>query len=240
MIRVQPASARFHAEQDWLQSNFSFSFGPYFDRDNTAFGPMRVLNDDFVAAGRGFGAHPHSDMEVVSIVLKGAMRHKDNIGNDAVTSFGEVQLMSAGLGIIHTEFNASDSEELNLLQMWFMPTKRGLQPTYHTSRFDVDALENQLLPVVVPGEPPSPDDPVPAAARIHQDMTIYLGRLQTGTHLALPGAADRRGFLFVIEGRLHLGSGELLEARDAARVENEESVSVTADESALLMWIDLP
>ncbi len=240
MIRIQPASARFHAEQDWLQSNFSFSFGPYFDRGNTAFGPMRVLNDDFVAAGRGFGAHPHSDMEVVSIVLKGKMRHKDNLGNDAVTSFGEVQLMSAGQGIIHTEFNASDSEELNLLQMWFMPTRRSLPPTYHTSRFDLHALEGQLLPVVVPGEPPSADGPVPACARIHQDMTIYLSRLQTGMSRSLPGSAVRRGFLFVIEGGLHLGSGEALGSRDAARIEGEESVTVTADESTLLMWIDLP
>lgn len=262
MITAYPAAARFHAEQDWLRSNFSFSFGPYYDEDNTAFGPMRVLNDDFVAPGRGFGAHPHSDMEVVSIVLQGEMRHQDNLGTVAITSFGEIQLMSAGRGIVHTECNASDTEELNLLQMWFVPTDRGLPPTYHTSRFDVSALHGQWLPVVTSvrdaaggpvGTAMNPATPgnavdigqtatqtVPAVARIYQDMTIYLGRIGAGETLVYEGNRVRRVFLFVIEGSATVGSDVELEQRDALRVYGESRLHIKARQDALLMAIDLP
>lgn len=233
MITVFPASSRYSAEQDWLKSNFSFAFGPYVDENNTQFGPMRVLNDDYVAPGRGFGAHPHSDMEVVSIVLKGQMRHQDNLGNDATTSFGEVQRMSAGRGIIHTEFNASTTEELNLLQMWFMPGERGLEPSYETTSFDLDAAVGTWVPVA--GTEASEH-----VAKIHQDMTIYLSQLQNGQRLAFTQASERRVFLFVIEGKIELGDGTILGTRDSARISGETSVHLSAQEPALVMLVDLP
>jgi quercetin 2,3-dioxygenase len=233
LISLYPASSRFSAEQDWLKSNFSFSFGPYHDKENTSFGPMRVLNDDYVAAGRGFGAHPHSDMEVVSIVLSGKMRHQDNLGNDATTSFGEVQRMSAGTGIIHTEFNASETDELNLLQMWFMPSERGLPPSYETTTFDVDAVRGQWVPV-------AGQQTAAHVAKIHQDMTIYLSRLDDGQEISFSTQPSRRVFLFVIEGEVRVNEQDTLADRDSARITGESELTIKAVNHTLLMLIDLP
>lgn len=234
MIDVRPASSRFSADSGWLRSNFSFSFGPYNDPDNTRFGPMRVLNDDFIAPQKGFGAHPHSDMEVVSIVLTGQLRHADNLGNIGVTSWGEVQRMTAGTGIIHTEFSASDAEELNLLQMWFMPDHRGLPPSYEITRFDPESLYGQWVPVV------SNRNPSSRVAAIHQDMTIYLSRVATGESLQFETSASRRIFLFVIEGKVTINGEHVLGERDSARMAELAQLDVQAEADALVMLIDLP
>ncbi|MDQ0189653.1 pirin family protein [Alicyclobacillus cycloheptanicus] len=233
MISVQRAEERYAAKQDWLSSNFSFSFGPYIDPDNTRFGPMRVLNDDFIAPNRGFGAHPHSDMEVVSIVLKGWLKHQDNLGHVAVTTFGEIQRMSAGTGIVHTESNASETEELNLLQMWFEPMQRGLPPTYEVSAFDVNQLDGRLLKVVS-------HQPAANVAKIHQDVTIYLSRLQAGEAIPFEGNPHRKVFLFVVEGALRVNETTVLQTRDAARMEGESGLTLAADEASFFMLIDLP
>ena len=137
MIQVYPAQSRYHADYGWLKTYHSFSFGDYYDPNNIQFGPMRVLNDDFVAPLRGFGAHPHQEMEIVSIVLKGHLKHEDSTGHTATTTFGGVQRMSAGTGIVHSETNPSPTEEVNFLQLWFLPEVRGLTPSYERTTFNI-------------------------------------------------------------------------------------------------------
>lgn len=232
MIQVYPAESRYVVDLGWLRSRPSFSFGEYFDPDNTSFGVMRVCNDDEVAAGRGFGPHPHSDMEIVTIVLSGAIKHEDNLGNVAVTPAGEIQRMTAGSGMIHAEYNASEIEELKLLQLWFMPSERGLTPSYETSSYDPQRMVNTLLPVVSR----TGSDQV---AAIHQDMTIYLSRLEKDKVISFQQEEGRRVFLFVIEGRLTV-EGIPLGTRDTARIEALSKITIAADEEAFFMLIDLP
>jgi len=233
MINVIPSDARSSFDRGWLRGSHSFSFGEYQDPENTAFGPMRVANDDVIAPGRGFGAHPHSDMEIVSIVLNGKLRHEDNLGNVAVTAFGGIQRMSAGSGMIHTEHNASDTEEVRLLQLWFMPHTKGLQPSYETTSFDPAALAGKLVPIVSP-------DGGPRVATIHQDMTIYLGRLTKDETLTFNQDTGRRMYIFSIEGKLGLNGEYLLNEGDTARVEQRDSIELQAKEDTFYMIIDLP
>ncbi|WP_169084294.1 pirin family protein [Paenibacillus sp. PL91] len=232
MINVFPAATRHFADLGWLRSHPSFSFGAYYDPDRTGFSVMRVCNDDYLTPGKGFGAHPHSDMEIVSIVLAGLIRHEDNLGNSVVSSFGEVQRMSAGTGVIHTEFNASEEEELRLLQLWFMPKERGLAPSYEASRFDVDKLHNALLPVVS-------DKALEQGASIGQNMTIYLSKLEKGKQLDYAVEQGRKQFIYMIEGQLQT-HGETLAAGDTAQIEAADELIFTAIEPAFFMLVDLP
>jgi hypothetical protein len=166
-------------------------------------------------------------------VLNGKLRHEDNLGNVAVTSFGGIQRMSAGTGMIHTEHNASDTEEVRILQLWFMPYTRGLEPSYETTSFDPDALSGALVPVVSP-------EGGARIASIHQDMTIYLGRLAKGQTLSYEQAEDRRMYIFAIEGKLGLNGEHQLTEGDTARVEQTTSMNLDASEDAFYMLIDLP
>lgn len=232
MFQVYPSNSRYSVDAGWLRSHLSFSFGEYFDPNNTSFGVMRVCNDDEVAGGKGFGPHPHSDMEVVTIVLEGKVKHEDNLGNVEVISVGEVQRMSAGTGIVHAEYNGSETEGVKFLQLWFMPQERGLTPSFETKRYDQEQLNNALLPVVSAkgGE---------RVASIHQDMTIYLSRLEQGRELTFVQAEGRRVFLFVIEGKL-LVNGHELGRRDTARIQDVSELEIAALDEAFFMVIDLP
>ncbi|MGG1634627.1 pirin family protein [Paenibacillus sp. FSL K6-3182] len=232
MIDVFPAASRHSADLGWLRSHPSFSFGAYHDPNRTGFSVMRVCNDDYLAPEKGFGAHPHSDMEIVSIVLNGRIRHEDNMGNSVVSSFGEVQRMSAGTGVIHTEFNASEDQELRLLQLWFMPQERGMKPSYEASRFDVDKLHNALLPVVS-------NQVLEQAASINQNMTIYLSKLEQGKQLEYVVEPGRKQFIYIIEGKLSV-HGETLFTGDEAQIEAAEELTLTAAAPAFFMLIDLP
>ncbi|MFC0334986.1 pirin family protein [Paenibacillus sepulcri] len=232
MIQVFPADERYSVDNGWLRGRPSFSFGEYADPANTGFGVMRVCNDDFLDPGKGFGAHPHSDMEIVSIVLKGQIRHEDSLGNVETASAGELQRMSAGTGIVHAEYNPSETEELNLLQLWFMPRERGLAPSYETGRYDAEQLINTLVPVVTP-------DGAGQTASIQQDMTIYLGRPEAGRELIFKQEEGRRMFLFNIEGSLSV-NGTPMAARDTARIESVSRLTLSADEASFVMLIDLP
>lgn len=232
MIQVYPSNSRYLVDLGWLRSGLSFSFGEYFDPENTAFGGMRVCNDDLVAGGKGFGPHPHSDMEIVTVVLRGQVKHEDNLGNAEVTKEGQVQRMSAGSGIIHAEYNASESEELQFLQLWFMPRERGGAPSYETSSYEPSQMVNHLLPVVS-------HTGSEQVASINQDLTIYLSRLERGNELSFHQEAGRRVFLFIIEGQLEV-SGHVLETRDTARIQNEPHLQLAAKEDTTYMLIDLP
>lgn len=232
MIKVYPATSRYSADHGWLQSNFSFSFGDYYDPENTEFGPLCVFNDDIVAGHRGFGAHPHREMEIVSIVLRGQLKHEDSTGHTAITSYGGVQRMSAGTGIIHSEVNPAD-EEVELLQIWFTPNVRQLEPSYETSHYDPAQMKNRLLPVVS-------DNSGPGVAHIHQNMTIYMSELDAGQSLRFTQQEGRRIYVFVIEGALSLNGGTPLQRRDAARITELSSLDLHTEQGAQLLLIDLP
>ncbi|MGO4545251.1 pirin family protein [Paenibacillus sp. 2TAB23] len=232
MIDVFPAAERHSADLGWLRSQPSFSFGGYNDPNRTGFSVMRVCNDDYLAPGKGFGAHPHSDMEIVSIVLDGFIRHEDNLGNSVVSSFGEVQRMSAGTGVIHTEFNASEETELRLLQLWFMPAERGLAPSYEASSFDPNKLHNALLPVVS-------GQGAEQIASIGQDMTIYLSKLEQGKQLSYTVEPGRKQFIYVIEGLLQVNDKQL-ETGDTAQAAALNELAFQADSPSFFMLIDLP
>ncbi|SEG74575.1 pirin family protein [Paenibacillus sp. UNC499MF] len=233
MIKVFPASSRYSTDHGWLVSHFSFSFADYYDPDNTRFGPMRVLNDDTVQGGRGFGAHPHREMEIVTIVLEGRLQHEDSSGHRAVTTYGGVQRMTAGTGIIHSEMNPGQ-EDVTLLQMWFDPEERGLEPSYETTEFRVEALKNSLLPVV------SKSKAGPGVAGIHQDMSIYLSELDEGKAVTFEQPEGRRIFFMVLDGEAALNSGTILGKRDSARITETPSLTISSAAGARFMLIDLP
>jgi redox-sensitive bicupin YhaK (pirin superfamily) len=234
MIQVYPAQSRYHADYGWLKTYHSFSFGEYYDPNNIQFGPLRVLNDDFVAPLRGFGAHPHQEMEIVSIVLKGYLKHEDSVGHTATTTFGGVQRMSAGTGIIHSEVNPSATEEVNFLQLWFLPEVNGLTPSYERTTFDVAKMKNALLPIVTKN--PSSSE----IAHIHQDLTIYLADLEAGRELAFAQQEGRRIFFFVIEGDVTLNGQATLHKRDSARITEMPTLRIASENGARFMLIDLP
>lgn len=234
MIRIFPAESRYSTDHGWLQSNFSFSFAEYYDPNNLHFGPLRVFNDDVVHPGTGFGAHPHKEMEIVSVVLKGQLKHQDNSGGSEVIKPGEIQRMSAGTGIVHSEMNPSDSEEVNFLQLWFLPGEHGLQPSYEQKAYDQSKLKNQLLPVV--SNNPLADHVV----HIHQDLTMYLSELDADQSLTFEQPEGRLIYLFVMEGSLQLNGEAVLNRRGAARISDQPTLSIKALDNASFMLIDLP
>jgi redox-sensitive bicupin YhaK (pirin superfamily) len=232
MIRVIPAAERYHFESDWLSTYWHFSFDHYYDPDNVSFGPLRVFNDDTIAGGGGFPEHPHREMEILTYVLAGKLEHRDNLGNRGVIGAGELQRMSAGTGIRHSESNASKTEPLHLLQFWIHPAERGLKPSWEQKQFAREQRQSRLLPV-------ASGRPLDGALRIHQDATVYISALNPGDHPVLELAPGRRAYVFVIEGALAL-NGKSLAPGDQARVENELRLELQAGKAAELLLIDLP
>ncbi|WP_089965545.1 pirin family protein [Lihuaxuella thermophila] len=233
MMKIYPAASRFTSDHGWLKSHFSFSFAEYYDPNNVSFGSMRVLNDDVVQPLTGFGMHPHRDMEIVSIVLKGQLKHEDSEGNSEILRPGEVQRMTAGTGIVHSEMNPSSTEEVNFLQMWFMPNERGLQPSYEQKAYNQEAMKNHLLPVV--SNLPQSEE----VAYIHQDLTIYLSRLDSNKTLSFQQEENRKMFFFVIEGDVILNQDVKLKKRDSARITDQPALTIQSDSGAFFMLIDL-
>jgi redox-sensitive bicupin YhaK (pirin superfamily) len=234
MIKLYPASSRYTADHGWLRTSHSFSFADYYDPDNTHFGVLRVLNDDVVRPGAGFGMHPHRDMEIVSVVLQGQLLHRDSRGHEETITVGEIQRMSAGTGILHSEMNPSESEEVHFLQLWFFPERKGLEPSYERIAYPTDKMNNALLPVVsqrLRGH---------HIARIHQDVTLYLSNLEAGAKIAFSQEKGRRIFVFVIEGELLLNGEYGLERRDSARIIGVPDLTLSSDRGARFMLIDLP
>ncbi|SOC08611.1 hypothetical protein SAMN05880501_105113 [Ureibacillus xyleni] len=233
MIQHTPSTKRFTAENDWLVSNFSFSFGPYYDPDNTNFGPLRVLNDDIIQPGKGFGIHPHREAEIVSIVLKGQLKHEDSLNNVGILQFGDIQRMTAGTGVLHSEFNPTSDEETHILQLWFMPNEKQLTPSYEDISFDPKKLTNQLLPIVSTNG----GDHV---ARIHQDLTMYLSKVDAGKEIQFEQQVGRKIYLFVIEGSFTINEEVTLNERDDARITELHEITLQAKQDSFILLIDLP
>ncbi len=235
MIKITRSSEHYHHEEDWLSTYWHFSFDGYRDPDKMNFGPLRVFNDDTIAPGKGFGFHPHRDMEIITYVTEGELEHRDDQGNQGVIRAGEVQRMTAGSGIVHSEYNHSKEKPAKLLQMWILADKRGLEPSWEQQKFERKEREGKLLPVIVPERVREG-----GAMRIHQDTYFYVSSLPAGSKLSHPMSQGRKAYVFVIEGSANVG-GQQMETKDAARVENESNpVEISASKPTELILIDLP
>jgi redox-sensitive bicupin YhaK (pirin superfamily) len=225
MIQTIRSKDRYHAETDWLSTNWHFSFDHYHDPENMNFGPLRVFNDDTVAPAGGFPLHSHREMEIVTYIIDGALEHKDNMGNTGVIRPGEIQRMSAGTGIRHSEYNPSEKDPVHLIQLWIMPATQHLRPSWEQKSFSLSDRSGRLLPIAVPAG--KNGNSSSTTVQIHQDATIYTSLLAQGqsvTHKLGPG---RRAYIFVIKGNLKL-NGEKLAAGDQARVSNERELQLSA------------
>ena len=227
---IQRSSERAHFDHGWLKTDHSFSFADYYDPGNVNWGALRVFNDDYVAGGQGFPAHPHRDMEIVTYVLKGELAHRDSMNNHGVVGPGGVQFMSAGTGVRHSEYNNKPDEELHLVQMWVMPGKTGTKPSYGQRDFTVDERRNRWLSIV------SGQESVDAPIRITQDATFAVSRLEDAA-IERAFAPQRYGFLFVADGTVN-ANGETLNAGDAVRIYDVPKLVVQGS-GELVLW-DLP
>lgn len=232
MIKKIAANDRYHIESDWLSAYWLFSFDRYYDPNNMAFGPLRVFNHDTIQGGAGFPTHSHREMEIVTYVLQGKLAHKDSTGGVGFIHPGEVQRMTAGTGIAHSEFNASETEIVKLLQIWVLPQQEGLKPSYEQKQFTIEQRTGKLLPIA------SGND-LPEAVKIHQDATFYVARLEAGNAVTIDLITNRKAFVYVIEGEIKINE-EIFSAGDQARVSDEHTLRLQATQSSEIILIDLP
>lgn len=229
---VYRADSRGHADHGWLNSYHTFSFAGYYNPERMHFGALRVLNDDFVEGGMGFGAHPHDNMEIISIPLEGALAHKDSMGNNGTIELNEIQVMSAGTGVQHSEFNASKEDPVKFLQIWLFPNKQNVKPRYDQIRIDPNDRKNRFQQVISPNE----DD---EGTWIHQDAWFHLADLDEGIELDYTKKGEGTGvYLFVLEGRVTVGNEEL-DRRDAIGVTDVDTIKVKASQSSSILIMEV-
>lgn len=231
MIRVRKAHDRGHAQHGWLESHHTFSFAGYRDPDHMGFRSLRVINEDRVQPGRGFDTHSHSDMEIISYVLSGALEHKDSMGNGSVILPGDVQLMRAGTGVTHSEYNHSDEDFVHFLQIWILPDEDGLEPAYDQRHFPLEERRNTLRLV-------ASRDGREASVRIHQDAELYAVVLDEGRSVTHPLAPGRYVWLQAAQGAVRL-NGISLEEGDGASVSGEAMLYIAANGQAEILLFDL-
>ncbi|MEX2114638.1 MAG: pirin family protein [Pirellulales bacterium] len=231
MIAIRRSQDRGHFNHGWLDTFHTFSFADYYDPAYVQVRSLRVMNEDRVAPGQGFGMHGHRDMEIVTYVLAGALEHRDNLGNGSVLKPGELQRMTAGTGIRHSEFNPSPSEPVHLYQIWLVPERPGLAPGYEQKAFPQAGRQDRWQLVASP-------DAADGSLTIHQDARLYLAELTTGATLAYDIAAGRLAWLQVLRGEVRLDDEQLV-AGDGAAVSNLSQLQVTAERPAELLLFDL-
>lgn len=228
MKYIRKADERGYVDLGWLKSNHSFSFGSYYDPKHMGISVLRVINDDVVEAGKGFGAHGHKDMEIISYVIKGALTHKDSAGNSCTIVPGEIQRMSAGSGVMHSEFNGSDTEEVNFLQIWIETKINGITPSYEQKRIEQDGV---LTALVTPNG-------TNGSIMINQNASLYRLKLDRDQSFELV-TKKRTGYLHIIAGELE-ANGKLFGSGDAFLLEDNEMLLVKAKEDFEAVWFDLP
>ena len=230
---LYPGNQRGTSDHGWLKANFSFSFASYYDPDKVHFGALRVLNDDIIAGGMGFGLHPHDNMEIITIPLSGALEHKDSMGNSGVIHAGEVQVMSAGTGVRHSEFNHSKTEEANTLQIWLFPKYQDVEPRYDQKNFNDQFKQNTLTTLISPGR-------IDSALWVNQDATFSMGSFDAGQtldyNIAYPGNG---AYIFVLNGQAAVNN-QLLKKRDALGVYETESFTIDFKDHTRVLIIDVP
>jgi len=231
MVLIHDKSLRGRTKMGWLDSHHTFSFGGFTDPTRMGHRALRVLNDDVVIPGAGFGKHGHQEMDIVTYVISGALRHGDSMGNSSVITAGEFQHMYAGTGVVHSEMNASDTDEVHFLQIWIVPEHTGGSPTYFQMRVDLDGERNRFIPVAGPesGE---------QRATLQSDTRIYMARVDDGAKIHKAFAPGRAGFVQVVEGMVLIGEDEL-SAGDGLQFEAVPQCEILAESEAVLMVFDL-
>ena len=232
MLTKRPAQDRGHANHGWLKSFHSFSFADYFDSRHMNYGPLRVINEDWVAAGTGFGMHPHKDMEIVTYILDGELTHQDSMGHQEVIRKNDVQRMSAGTGVYHSEFNRHPSDPCHLLQIWIMPDQKGLKPEYEQTAFDPAEKRGKLRLVAAP-------DGAEGAVTIHTDTRLYAGLFDGAETASQSLRADRMIYVHIARGGIHV-NGESLYAGDALMIRDESALDIKDGQQAEILIFDLP
>jgi redox-sensitive bicupin YhaK (pirin superfamily) len=233
-IIIHKADSRGHADHGWLKANHSFSFANYYDPERVHFGVLRVLNDDYVEGGQGFPMHPHDNMEIITIPLEGALEHKDSMGNKEVVRAGEIQVMSAGTGIYHSEYNHYKDKALKLFQIWLMPNKRNVTPRYDQMLLDVNQRRNKLQQILSP----SADD---EGVWIHQDAWFFLGTFDEGVNTTHTVKRQGNGvYIMVVNGKFEI-NGTVLEQRDAIGLSDINEINIKSlSQDAEILVMDLP
>lgn len=232
-ITIHNSEDRGRSMHDWLQSSHSFSFADYYDSGKMGFGMLRVLNDDVVQPGEGFGLHPHNNMEIISIVLSGSLEHKDSMGNGSVIRTGDVQVMSAGIGVRHSEFNHSEKEPVNFLQLWIFPKEKNIKPSYAQKTFLPEDRKNSIK--LIASGTRSQD-----TLYIHQDAALSMGSLDKEKEILYKVKYPGNGiYLFVIEGEIYTGGGSL-KKRDAAAVTDAGAINIKAEEDSQFLIVEVP
>lgn len=233
--RIFPRNKRGTANYNWLKANFSFSFGNYYNPDMVQFGMLRVLNDDTIAGGTGFGTHPHENMEIITIPLEGGLTHRDSMGNEATVKFGEVQVMSAGTGIQHSEMNASETDQAKTLQIWIFPEEDNVTPRYDQKGFDLEKNKNAFVTVVSPQDKNDGN-----ALWIHQQAFLNLGIFDAGTTTTYDLKIPENGvYLFLIDGEIEINN-ETIRERDAYGIVEFESFDIKVNKQAKILVIEVP
>lgn len=231
MLTLRPANERGHANHGWLDTRFTFSFADYRDPNHMGFRTLRVINDDRIAAGQGFGTHGHQDMEILTFVLEGAVAHKDSMGNVVQVPAGELQRMTAGRGVMHSEFNPSPDEELHLLQIWILPETKGLEPGYEQKAFQLEAQPDRLHLI-------ASRDGRGGSLTIHQDADVHAAFLRPGATVTHTIAAGRGVWIHVAEGAMMV-NGEHLVAGDGAAITEDATITITGEQDGRVLLFDL-
>jgi redox-sensitive bicupin YhaK (pirin superfamily) len=232
MLQIRKSEERGIANFGWLDSRHSFSFGHYYDPKHVGFGPLLVINEDKVTPAQGFGTHGHRDMEIISYVLSGALEHKDSMGNGSVLHYGDVQRMSAGTGVRHSEFNHSHDEGVHFLQIWIQPNQVGIQPSYEEKHFTPESKSNTLRLI-------ASSDGREGSVLIHQDASIYAAILDGSTDLEHKLEAGRQGYVHVIRGTVNV-NGTPLRGGDALKITDDNLITLKEGKAVELLLFDLP
>ncbi|HEY4113402.1 MAG TPA: pirin family protein [Rhizomicrobium sp.] len=231
MITIRRSDERGRTNIDWLDSRHTFSFGDYYHPDHVNFGPLRVINEDIIAGGAGFPPHSHADMEIVTYVLSGSLQHKDSLGTGSVIRAGEIQRMSAGTGIVHSEFNASREEHCHLLQIWIMPSDQGAVPSYEQKAIDPQSVANKLARIAAP-------EPRCNEVRLLQDAEIWAAKFDREEEAIYTLQPGRRAWIQVAKGAVTVG-GEELGAGDAAAITDQDQIRIQARGPAEILLFDM-
>ncbi len=235
MIKPIRANEHYKSEMGWLTTYHHFSFANYFNPKKMNFGPLRVFNDDTIQPGAGFDFHFHRDMEIITYLIDGELEHRDDQGNHGVIHAGEVQRMTAGSGIMHSEYNHSSEQPLRLLQMWIFANKKGLQPSWEQKKFSKEQRINRIVPIATPENTPTPNN----ALQIHQDASLYLSSLTASGQVEYNLSVGRKAYLFTIDGQIGL-LDTVMQTRDAAMIEKESLLTIRAEKPSEIILIDLP
>jgi quercetin 2,3-dioxygenase len=232
MMQIRKSHERGHANHGWLDSYHTFSFAGYYDPEHMGFADLRVINEDRVEGGQGFPTHPHQDMEIITYVLEGSLAHRDSMGNSSVIRAGEVQRMSAGTGVRHSEYNALPDRQTHFLQIWLYPARAGIAPSYEQKAFAAEEKRNRLCLLVSP-------DGRDGSLHINQDALLYGTVLDPGRSVQHEFSKDRKGYIHIARGAAKVGE-ELLSAGDAMALEDTKSISLHAETEAEILLFDLP